>query len=347
MKKMINFVTHKNKFILIVLLATIPLYYKITLDARERVELNMALEMNRNHPYLFDATRSSLSVIGYAMGSKPSNWGQSMALLLSPVALLMLPSNLLADTLFLPYDAYLWHRDSKHIKFWMKVSKEEITSLPSSKYLAHYTDAISPLLSRWAWSLNDEKILKIYFEVASAHGEFKLSRQIIERATEHGKRFPELGKYMCAEAAKDINSHKFSRSIYLMLGRHQYPRQCATMLAEAGVECQSLLYNKHLPEKYIRQCWQNEKTWGLAQILAKNSAAPADLHEKIYEDSFNSEVPGYQTQIIKDLARHTISMKLIIKIYELNRPDLDTALFYNHAIPDDIKQLTRAREKAN
>lgn len=339
-------IKYKKTFILIALLSIISMYYKITSEDRKRIGLS-------RNPYVFDTTRMSLRILDNVVNGDSSNWGYGMTVLVSPVALIMLPSNIVADTLLFPYDAYLWYRDSKHIKFWKNVHKQQLTTLAKNEYLQHYTDAVSPVVLRRIRTTYNEELIKIYFDVAAKKDDFKLSHQIIEGATEHGKKFPKLGEYMCTEAAKDINAPKFAYSIFLMLERHQYPQLCTTLLAEAGVKCSVLLYNKNLSEKYIRNCWQDTKT-RYPQILAKNSGVPADIHEKIYNDSLKNITQEYgsrintpvgRTQIFEDLARSTTSMKLIKQLHDLNDPRIDMAMLFNTAIPAEINERIREKQK--
>lgn len=299
---------------------------------------------------VYPATKMDFSILGSAT---KDHWGSGMAKVLSPFAIIDIPFSLITDTIMLPYDWYQWSRNSEYIEFWNNVAANSDASLLMDEYMANYKLAGAYKILSHSRVVTNEKHLKIYFDVAATDNNLEQSKLIIARIIERAKDYPDLREHVCDTAIQNIDKTDFIYGIHLILDRSNYSSKCVTKLADAGAKCRDLLRSTNLPELYIRKCYQENRS-EYETILVKNKSAPIDLHEEIYERTYQKitheygsleKTPLNRRAKIDDLARSTTSINLINKMLELNNSRIDEAMLFNQAVPKTYKEIIRKRRK--
>lgn len=138
-------------------------------------------------PFLYDTTQLALKAVN--PNNYPARQG-ILAIVLAPVGILALPATLIADTLSLPYDYFLYKKAKPQLSTWAKTSKrKELLKDFSSKqekarfeknygkysaYRIHMTTrhSVGPNY------VHPNKVISL-FKVAQQHPEFKYSRNIL------------------------------------------------------------------------------------------------------------------------------------------------------------------------
>lgn len=304
---------------------------------------------------VYPATKMDTSILDSAT---KDHWGSGMAGILSPFAVIDIPFSLITDTVMLPYDWYRWSYNSKYIQFWNNVALNNDVSLSMNEYLGNYKEAGAYKVLRQSKTINNKKLLWLYFDIASTDNNQKQSKLIIERIIDKAHKYPKLSAHVCSIAANNMSQDKYQYGLHLMMKNGNYPATCVNRLAEAGLPCVTLLWSKNLAEKYFKKCYFEDKK-KYRYIFVSNSSTPPIIHDEIYKDiqrekkellkkydSINQVPGGFGGRVwTNDLARNTRSMSLINKLIALNSSGINKNLNRNKAVPKEYKDKIKANTK--
>ena len=215
---------YKNILIAIALLALFPLFYKHTADDYKRMNLNS------NLPFIYDATQFTFGILNSAVNSHSSNWFQGLAVILSPIAIVMIPSSLFADTISLPYDHYKYKKYKPTIMYWKQAfahsgnniepdSLETLTSYYGDygagkihgeiqrEYLKYYPNYAFP-----------------YVQLAANNQEYKYSGDILRLISDDIYLSNEIKNDICKLSITDIK--KYQQLIFGFIQNETTPLEC-------------------------------------------------------------------------------------------------------------------------
>ena len=199
-------------------------------------------------------------------------------------------------------------------------------------------------------------MLKLYLKVASADDSEKiLSASIIDTVVKNGevyKAHSSLRELICSTMAENINNNKFRYASNLLMKGQTYSDACIEKLAQAGMECDHTLRSVRLPEKYFRQCYEENKTQHI-RWFSENPSTPQDIHIAIFNDEYNrvikkygalNKAPGYETGRIKSTIRNAKNRDFIANLYSMNDSSINAYLKDSQLLIEDGWARTKAVE---
>jgi len=218
---------YKSALIAILLLALFPLYYKHAADDYER--------MDRNLPYIYDATQFTFAILYSAGNSHSSNWFQGLAVILSPVAIAMIPSSIIADTISLPYDYYKYKKHKPTINYWKQAfAHSGNNKAPDSlEIMTSYYDDYG---SRKIYNRIQREYLKhypnytlIYVKLAANNQKIKFSSDILRLIAKDLYLADDIKNEICKLSITDIK--KYQQIIFGLLQNETTPLGCLRHIA--------------------------------------------------------------------------------------------------------------------
>ena len=303
---------------------------------------------------VYPATQMDLSVLAAAANDNGTSILSGLPLMMAPFAIIDIPFSLITDTIMLPYDAYKRYTYAPYINYWEDVAAKHDTTSPMSEYLEYYTHTGAVVVLRQSRGTNNEDLLKLYLRVASADDSEKiLSASIIEAVVKEGevhKVYSSLRELTCNTMAKNINNDKFRYASNLLMKGRTYSDTCIEKLAQAGMECDYTLRSVRLPEKYFRQCYEEDKTRYL-RWLSENPSTPQDIRIAIFNVEYNrvikkygalDKAPGYETEKLKNTVRNAKSREFVASLYGMNDGTINTYLKDNRLLIKDGWARTKA-----
>jgi hypothetical protein len=171
--------------IIYLVVALIILYMtKVSMTDLERLNRG---KLGSDTPFLYDTTQFALKV---ANPNSYTNGYGIFGIVLLPLGILALPATLIADTLSLPYDYYLYSKAKPQLAIWNKVSRkrallEDFSSQQEKtqfeKHYGKYNAYRIHMTTRHSVGPNymhPNKVISLY-KVAHQHPEHKYSRNIL------------------------------------------------------------------------------------------------------------------------------------------------------------------------
>jgi len=299
---------------------------------------------------IYPSTKMDFAMLNSAANDNGGNWMSGVVTFLSPFVIIDIPISVIADTITLPYDAYQHSYNSKYIDFWQKIEKTKDTSMPMSEYLYYFSHVGAIVVNKQARLEVNEKLLKLYFDVAMTDNkELSISQTIINTVVKKSLDYDDLSflrNYVCDVGSANISNKKFSNAFKLMLSSVKYSKACVNRLAKAGLECRLLVASIDLPEEYIRQCYQEEPIKFISQ-LSRAKLTPSDIQKEIFKFELERVTNKFgileniQRALLTNLlniAKNTKDISLIDEIYALGNKYLNKSLTYNPAVPFKYKE---------